>query len=72
MSHTVGKALSLMPGFPAWGSSKGLGIPREFNFEDQWDLIAGLSLDYRKQRLHCSVQSLSDLRPFATPWTAAR
>ena len=32
---------------------KGLGIPRESDFEGPWDLVAGLPQDWRKQSLHC-------------------
>ena len=31
--------------------TKGLGIPRESDLEDQWDLIVGLPEDWGKQRL---------------------
>ena len=40
-----------MSGFPAWGSSKEIGN-QESDFEGQWDLITGLSQDWRIQRLH--------------------
>ena len=38
-------------GFPAWVSAKGLGIPRESDFEGQRDLIPQLPKDWGKQRL---------------------
>ena len=34
------------------GPATGGGIPRESDFEGQWDLIAGLRQDWGKQRLH--------------------
>ena len=43
------KVLSLMSGFPIWESAKGMGIPREFNSEGQWDLITGFPQDWGKQ-----------------------
>ena len=36
-----------MSGFPAWGSSKGIGN-QESDFEGQWDLITGLPQDWGK------------------------
>jgi len=32
--------------------AKGLGIPREYGFEGQQDLITGLPQDWGRQRLH--------------------
>ena len=37
--------------FPTWGSGKGLGIPRESDFEGQQDIITELPQDWGKQRL---------------------
>jgi len=48
-SPTVVKVLSPMSGFLAWGSGKGLGIPRESHIEGQWDLITGFPQDWGKQ-----------------------
>ena len=41
------------PGNPA----KGLGIPRESDFKDQWDLITGLSRDWEKQTRKAPTKS---------------
>ena len=44
--------LSPTSGFPNGGPGMGEGIPRESDFEGQWDLTAGLRQDWGKQRLH--------------------
>ena len=45
------KVLNSTSGFPAWGLTEGLGIPRESDLEGQQDLITGLPEDWGKQRL---------------------
>ena len=45
------KVLKPMSGFPAWDPTKGLGIPREFDLEGQWDLITRLPRDWGKERI---------------------
>ena len=48
-----------MSGFPAWESGK---RTRESDFEDQQDLITGLSQDWEKQRLGRPKQNLARTR----------
>ena len=45
------KVLSPTSGSQPGGLAMGGGIPRESDFEGQWDLIAGLRQDWGKQRL---------------------
>ena len=46
------KVLKPMSGFPAWDPTKGLGIPREFDLEGQWDLITRLPRDWGKREFN--------------------
>ena len=56
------KVLGSTADFPTWGSSKGLNIPRESDFEGQQDLITefpqawGSRDSWRKQRKPCVHQ----------------
>jgi len=43
------KVLSPTSGFPAWGPTKGLRIPRDSDLEGQKNLIIGLPRDWGKQ-----------------------
>ena len=45
------KVLGPETDIPTWGSPKGLGIPRESDFEGQRRLITQLPKDWGKQRL---------------------
>ena len=67
------KVLNSTSGFTAEGSEKGLGIPREYDLEDQWDLTTGLhrtggnrdsSLGGHKQNLaHTKIQRKRAVTP---------
>ena len=56
--------LSPMSGFPAWAPTEGQGIPRESDFEGQWDLITGFPQEWKKQihswRAHQEMARVND------------
>ena len=41
-----------MSGFPAWAPTEGQGIPRESDFEGQWNVLTGFPQYWGKQRLY--------------------
>ena len=50
-SHAIAKVLGPTTGFQTWDLAKGLGVPRESDFECQWDLIIKLPQDWGNRLL---------------------
>ena len=57
-SHTVVKVLGPTTDFPTWGSGKKTENPREFDFEDQCDLITEIAQDWGNRLLEGTNKTL--------------
>ena len=62
-SHPVAKVLGPTTDFPTWGSSEGTENPKEFNFEDQWDLITELPQDWGNRLLEGTNKTCAQQDP---------